>query len=115
MSVAMIINSSPYGTEQPYNALRLAQALELAGERVELLLMGDGVNTARRDQDPRSAHASLEAALVQLVEKGVSVTLCGTCCQTRGLKEADLITGVAVGTIHDFAHVVKSCEKVLSF
>lgn len=115
MSVAVLINASPYGSELPYNALRLAAALELAGERVEILLMGDAVNTARRGQDPRAAHASLEAALAELVEKGVSVTLCGTCCQTRGLQEVDLIAGAVVGTIHDLARVVRESDKVLSF
>jgi sulfur relay (sulfurtransferase) complex TusBCD TusD component (DsrE family) len=79
------------------------------------LLMGDAVNTARRGQDPRNAHTSLEAMLVELVEKGVDVTLCGTCCQTRGLSEADLVDGVVVGTIHDFARVVKDSSKAVSF
>ena len=115
MSVVLLINASPYGSELPYNALRLAEALELAGETVELLLMGDAVNTARRSQDPRAAHASLEALVTELTEKGAGVTLCGTCCQTRGLQEADLIEGVVVGTIHDFARIVKSSDKVISF
>jgi uncharacterized protein involved in oxidation of intracellular sulfur len=111
----MIINASPYGTEQPFNALRLAQALELAGETVELLFMGDAVNSARRGQEPRGAHASLEALLTELIEKGVGVTLCGTCCQTRGLQETDLIEGAVSGTIHDFASAVRASEKVISF
>jgi uncharacterized protein involved in oxidation of intracellular sulfur len=81
---------------------------------VELLFMGDAVNTARHGQDPRTTHASLEALLAKLVEKGVNVTLCGTCCQTRGLKEGDLVEGVIVGTIHDFAQVVKECDKTVS-
>ena len=115
MSVAVLVNASPYGSESPYNALRLAAALELAGETVELLLLGDAVNTARRGQDPRAAHASLEALLTELLEKGASVTLCGTCCQTRGLQESDLIDRVVVGTIHDFARIVHSSEKVISF
>jgi hypothetical protein len=34
MSVAVLVNASPYGSELPYNALRLAVALELAGEEV---------------------------------------------------------------------------------
>jgi uncharacterized protein involved in oxidation of intracellular sulfur len=115
MSVAVLVNASPYGSELPYNALRLAVALELAGEEVEVLLMGDAVTTARRDQDPRAAHASLEVLLNELVEKGAGVTLCGTCCQTRGLQEADLVERVSVGTIHDFARVVRSSDKVISF
>ena len=91
MSVAIVVNSSPYGTEEPYNALRLAEALQLGSEGVEIFFMGDGVNTARRGQDPRGAHASLEGMLTELVSKGVVVTLCGTCCRTRGLEEGDLV------------------------
>ena len=115
MSTVIFINSSPYGSEQPFNALRLAQALELADEPVELLLMGDAVNTARRGQDPRAAHASLESLLTGLIKKGAAVTLCGTCCQTRGLKEVDLVEGAATGTIHDFARIVRGSNKVVSF
>ncbi len=77
----------------PYNALRVAAALELGGQQVEFLLMGDGVNTAGAGRIPRAAHTSLEPLLAELVEKGAAVTLCGTCCQTRGLQEADLIEG----------------------
>ena len=115
MSTVLLVNTSPYGSEGPFNALRLAQALETAGEPVELLLMGDAVNTARRGQDPRTAHASLEALLAGLVDSGVHVTLCGTCCQTRGLAEGDLIEGTTIGTIHDFAHAMRATDKVVSF
>jgi sulfur relay (sulfurtransferase) complex TusBCD TusD component (DsrE family) len=113
--IAVLINASPYGSELPYNALRVAAALELAEQHVEVLLMGDGVNTARRGQEPRAAHAALEPMLAELVEKGAGVTLCGTCCQTRGLQETDLIEGVTVGTIHDFARVIGASDKVVSF
>lgn len=113
--IAVLINASPYGSELPYNALRVAAALALAGQDVEVLLMGDGVNTARRGQDPRTAHAPLEPMLAELVEKGASVTLCGTCCQTRGLREEDLVEHVTVGTIHDFARVIAASDKVVSF
>ena len=115
MSTVLLVNGSPYGTELPFNALRLAQALELSGESVELLFMGDGVNTARRGQEPRAAHASIEALLAEILEKGVAVTLCGTCCQTRGLLESDLIDGARVGTIHELAAAVKRSDRVISF
>jgi uncharacterized protein involved in oxidation of intracellular sulfur len=113
--IAVLINAAPYGSELPYNALRVAAALELAEQEVEVLLMGDAVNTARRNQDPRAAHTSLEGLLKELLGKGVSVTLCGTCCQTRGLREEDLVEHVAMGTIHDFARVIAASAKVVSF
>jgi sulfur relay (sulfurtransferase) complex TusBCD TusD component (DsrE family) len=113
--IAVLTNASPYGSELPYNALRVAAALELDGQQVEVLLMGDAVNTARRGQDPRAVHAPLEPMLAELVEKGAGVTLCGTCCQTRGLREEDLVEHVTVGTIHDFARVITASDKVVSF
>jgi uncharacterized protein involved in oxidation of intracellular sulfur len=46
-----IINDSPYGSERPYNALRLAMNLAKLPEAcVQVFLMGDGVNCAVADQ-----------------------------------------------------------------
>jgi uncharacterized protein involved in oxidation of intracellular sulfur len=115
MSVTLVVNSAPYGSEGPYNALRLAQALLARGEWVDLFLMGDGVHAARASQDPRGAHASLEAMIREALEKGAQVTLCGTCCQTRGLDEHDAIPGVHLGTVHDLAALVVKSDRVISF
>jgi sulfur relay (sulfurtransferase) complex TusBCD TusD component (DsrE family) len=41
--------------------------------------------------------------------------LCGTCCQTRGLQEPDLVKGAVVDTIHDFSRVLRACDKAISF
>ena len=81
------------------------------GFRVE----GDGVHLARAGQDPRDAHASLETMVRELLERGVVVTACGTCCQTRGLALGDLVGGVTVGTIHDLAALVARSDRTLTF
>src|SRR5665647_3376292 len=101
MSVLLVVNTSPYGSEGPYNAFRLAEALALRDEHVEVFLMGDAVQAARAGQDPRGAHASLEQMLVDLLERAVDVSCCGTCCSTRGLTEDHLIPSVRTATIHD--------------
>jgi uncharacterized protein involved in oxidation of intracellular sulfur len=115
MATALIVNSSPYGTETPYNALRLAGAIAVQDEFLELFLLGDGVHLARAGQDPREAHASLEAMVRELLGRGVVVTACGTCCQTRGLPPGDLVGGVTVGTIHDLAALVARSDRTLTF
>ncbi len=115
MSALLIVNTPPYGSEGPYNALRLADALALRDEHVEVFCMGDAVHSARAGQDPRGAHASLELMLGGLLEKGVEVTCCGTCCSARGLRQEDLVPHVRVGTIHDLAAATARSDTVISF
>jgi uncharacterized protein involved in oxidation of intracellular sulfur len=115
MSVLLVVNTPPYGSEGPYNAFRLADALAVRKQHVEVFLMGDAVNAARAGQDPRGAHTSLEQMLAALLEKGVDVNCCGTCCATRGLTEAELVEHARVATIHDLAEATVRCERVLSF
>jgi len=115
MTVLLVVNTPPYGSEGPYNALRLAEALALRDEHVEIFLMGDGVHAARVGQEPREAHASLERMLAGLVERAVGVVCCGTCCRARGVVERDLVDGVTLATIHDLAESVVRCERTLTF
>lgn len=115
MSVLIVVNTAPYGSEGPYNAFRLAEALALRDEHVEVFLMGDAVHAARACQDPRGAHASLEQMVLDLLDRAVDVSCCGTCCITRGLSEGDVITGVRVETVHDLAAATTRSDKVISF
>jgi uncharacterized protein involved in oxidation of intracellular sulfur len=115
MSVLLVVNTAPYGSEGPYNAFRLAEALVLREEHVEVFLMGDAVHAARAGQDPRGAHASLESMVIQLLSSGVECRCCGTCCSARGLADVDLITDVSLATIHDLAAALVRSDKVVSF
>ncbi len=115
MTILLTVNTAPYGSEGPYNALRLAEALAAAGSTVEVFLMGDGVHMARSGQQPGEAHASLERMLRSALEQEVRVACCATCCRARGLAANDLIEGVQVATIHDLAEAVERCERTLSF
>lgn len=115
MAVLLVVTTAPYGSEGPYNACRLADALALRGEHVEVFLMGDGVGAALAAQDPRGAHASLEQMLVALLEKGVEVSCCGTCCAARGITEDHLVEHARVATIHDLAEATVRCDRVVSF
>ncbi len=115
MSLLIVVNTAPYGSEGPYHAFRLAEALALRDDHVEVFLMGDAVHAARAGQDPRGAHASLELMLLGLLERAVDVSCCGTCCITRGLAEDDVVPGVRVETIHDLAAAIARSDKVVSF
>lgn len=114
MNVLVVATSSPYGSDGTANALRLAAALVLRGEWVDIFLMGDGVYAARRGQDPGTLAASVELQVNEVVEKGARLTLCGTCCRSRGIQAADVVDGARLGTIHDLAALSVSADRVIS-
>ena len=115
MSVVLVVSSPPYGSEGPYNALRLASALLLKEEWVEVFFIGEGVHAARPGQDPSGGGVSVESMLKEAIAAGAVVTLCGTCCRTRGITGEDVVSGARLGTIHDLAELIVGASKVVSF
>ena len=70
-----IINDSPYGSERPYNALRLALNLVKRPEiRVRVFLMGDGVNCAVAGQKTPDGYYNVERMLKSLAHRGEAAT-----------------------------------------
>jgi uncharacterized protein involved in oxidation of intracellular sulfur len=111
------VNSAPYETEGPYNALRLVRALLMAESTgaVNVFLLADGVYSAVRDRAPAQATYSTQAMLSEVLAQGVCVVLCRTCCAERGVTEADILPGATIGTMDDLASWVLGSDTVLSF
>ena len=63
----MLLQSSPYGDEKIWNAIRLTQALVTAsiGMKVNIFLTGDAVTTAKKGQKPPKGFYNLENIYVQ--------------------------------------------------
>ena len=53
--------------------------------------------------------------LVDLLERAVDVSCCGTCCATRGLTADEVVPGVHLATVHDLAAATARSGKVVSF
>ena len=71
----LIINDAPYGSERPYNALRLALNLVKRPEAsVRVFLMGDGVHCARRGQKPPAGFYNAELMIRSLARRGEVAT-----------------------------------------
>ncbi len=114
-TTVMIISTPPYGSEQPWNALRLAKALVVTKQTIKLFLLGDGVGMAKKGQAPPAGYYNLGQTLTDLLASGVEVRACGTCVASRGLKSEELVDGVIVGKMLDLARWVGEASKVLSF
>lgn len=66
-----IVNDAPYGSERPYNALRLALTLvRREGVAVRVFLTGDGVCCARRGQQTPQGYYNVERMLKSLAQRG---------------------------------------------
>ncbi|GAG69957.1 unnamed protein product, partial [marine sediment metagenome] len=65
MSVLIIINDGPYGTEKAYNALRLAMTLKKQNPemKVRIFLLADSVSCELPDQKTPSGYYNVEGIL----------------------------------------------------
>ncbi|OGB90641.1 hypothetical protein A2625_04365 [candidate division WOR-1 bacterium RIFCSPHIGHO2_01_FULL_53_15] len=113
--ITIIINDAPYGTEKPWNALRLAKALIAIKQEVNIFLMGDAVSLAKAGQQTPTGYYNLAQMLAELIALGVEVRACGTCIHARGLKEEELVEGVIVGKMLDLARWTTESAKVINF
>lgn len=116
-SLTIIINDAAYGSERAWNALRLALTLtsEQIGMGVNIFLMGDAVSVAKRGQNPPEGFYNLERMIMDLLSRGVKVSACGTCMNSRGLATDDLVQGVEKGNMIGLARWIKDTGTVLSF
>lgn len=113
--ITIIINDPPYGTERPYNALRLANSLvKKDGVRVTVFLMGDSVICAKAGQKTPDGYYNIERMIKPVVRRG-KVLLCGTCMDARGMTEGDITEGCSRSTLDELTELTISSDKVLVF
>jgi uncharacterized protein involved in oxidation of intracellular sulfur len=75
MNFLLIVNDGPYGSERPYNALRLALNLaKREGVHVRVFLMGDGVQCAVAHQNTPEGYYNIERMLKSLARRGEVAT-----------------------------------------
>lgn len=116
-TILIVINDAPYGSERPFNALRLAIKLNEQEEQpvsLKLFLMSDAVMCAMKQQNPLEGY-DIQQMLEILIAQGSEVKLCKTCCCARGLSESLLIEDCEIGSLDDLADWTLNAEKVLTF
>jgi len=116
MHTLFIIHDAPYGSERPYQALRLADAIMKVDNEVEvtIYLTADGVLCAKRGQSTPQGYYNIERILKPLVRNGC-VMACRTCLAARGFTQADLIDGVLETRLGDLAQLTLEADKVLVY
>jgi uncharacterized protein involved in oxidation of intracellular sulfur len=93
----VIVNDPAYGSERPYNALRLAGSLaKRDGTDVRVFLLGDAVTCALAGQTVPNGYYRLDRMLKSVVHHGGKVGCRGTCLDARGIREEMLLGGLQV-------------------
>jgi uncharacterized protein involved in oxidation of intracellular sulfur len=115
VNVLVIVNDQPYGSERPYNAMRLAGALsKREGVEVRVFLLGDAVACAVAGQQLPDGHYHLDRMLKPLLRRG-QVGLCGTCMDARGLREDQMVDGARRSTLEELTDWTLWADKTLVF
>ena len=116
MKTLFILNDAPYGTERPYNALRLAGSLsKLEGEEVKVFLLGDAASCAKSGQKVPEGFYNIQVMLGRVVRNRAEIGVCGTCMDARGIAESELIEGTHKGTMAELTAWTQWADKVLVF
>jgi uncharacterized protein involved in oxidation of intracellular sulfur len=115
MNVLIVVNDQPYGSERPYNALRLANALSKREEvEVRVFLMGDAVACAVAGQQLPEGHYHLDRMLKGLLHRA-PVDCCSTCLDARGLSDDQLVEGARRSTLEELADATLWSDRTLTF
>jgi uncharacterized protein involved in oxidation of intracellular sulfur len=101
MNVLIIVDDQPYGSEHPFNALRLANTLSKREQvEVRVFLIGDAVACAITGQQLPGGHYHLDRMLKGIVHRA-QVGCCGTCLNARGIRQEQLVDGTQRSTLEE--------------
>lgn len=116
MKINIVLNDPPYGSERCFNALRLAQALLKSEPKPELsvFLMADAVVCAKAGQVTPNGYYNLERMITD-VSREARVLLCGSCMDSRGLTDDEMVEGTVRSTMPELAQLTLEADRVLVF
>ncbi len=116
MQILIIVENSSYGSERPYQALRMANALLKLDDELDLTvyLTADGVQCAKRGQKTPEGYYNIERMLKPVLRKGL-VLACRLCAEARGLAQDDLMKEVRLVRLEEAAAMVLEADKILTY
>ena len=114
--ITIIINDGP-GSMRSWNAVRLANGMLDANMEVKIILFDDAVFCAKKGQNPPEGLEGQKLAnkLTELTKLGVTVWVCGTCLQAKGMTTSELTEGVTETCMMEVCNSIKESDNVLTF
>jgi len=107
MKLGMLLTTSQENQNSEI-VLKLADASLIAGHKIELFLMDDGIyNVVTRNK--------ISPKFVELMAKGASLALCGHTAEIRGVEKEDCLEGVKYAGQYELACMVNEVDRFLTF
>jgi uncharacterized protein involved in oxidation of intracellular sulfur len=114
--VLLILNGPAYGSDETFNAVRLANALARRDDaEVTVFLMGDAVTCAVAGQKTPDGYYTLDRMLKSFARHGGHIACCGTCLDARGLTKDHLIAEAPRSSMDELAEWTVAADQVLTF
>lgn len=116
MKVLLIVNGPAYGSDETFNAIRLAIALVRRDDtEARIFLMGDAVTCAIAGQQTPDGYYTLDRMLKTFARHGGQIACCGTCIDARGLTPERLIPEAPRSSMDELAAWTVEADRVLTF
>ena len=117
MKHLVILNEQPYGSEKPYNGLRLAMQIQkdFPGETVRVFLMADAAACAKAGQVTPNGYYNIERMIKSVLNNKGEVKICGSCAAARGIESASVIEGTVMSTMAELTAWYMDSDKIISF
>lgn len=116
MKLLFILNDAAYGTERPYNGLRLAGALGKSPDNeIRVFLIGDAVTCAKAGQKVPQGFYNIELMVSRVIRSKGQVGLCGSCMDARAIAAPEIVEGTHRSSMEELAQWTQWADKVVVF
>ena len=106
MKIGIIIETKVY--EKSWNGMRFAVSAVKTGHEVKVFLLGDGVEIPFLKHDL----FNVGGQVTEFNEVGGELLACGTCMNTRHIKESDIFS---VSTMMECVYMTEWADKLITF
>jgi sulfur relay (sulfurtransferase) DsrF/TusC family protein len=115
-SIAFIITSLPYGKEDAFRGIYLPFATVSKSVKTFVLLVGDGVCSALKNQQAKAIEYPDVSQLIRnILALGGQVYASKSSCDARGIKEDELIDGVVSASDTHITWMLVGAEGTIVF
>jgi tRNA 2-thiouridine synthesizing protein D len=94
-------------------SFKLAEAAMAKGHKVNFWLSGNAVMMAKKGQTAFKDYSHIEKRMMDLISKGIEITVCEACAEARGYHKEDTPAGMKRASMDWFLAKTFKSDRVL--